>query len=190
MSLYTPDLGRNTGFDYSIVTDSSNELIGPSEIIERMNLTDVDDQVISEQIRAVRIYLEKVLNMTLSKESTITAYWESFAQRIPLPYGPVSSVTSVTRVAFSDGTETALTTSDYWVEGVSRKNIVMRSVYTGYGLKVVYVTGITDIPTQELVKDAIKSEVMEWYYQRGNSDESQYVLGKIALSKLDVFRLI
>jgi len=189
MNLYTVDTGQNTGFDYYVSTDNAYEFVTLEDIKDRMDLPSVDDEdVMYNQIKGVRIYLESVLNMCLTPAKTITAYWQTFSDRINLPFAPVSSVTSVTRVAHSDGTETALAASEYWVEGVNKKAVRLQTVYRGYGMKIVYIVALTDVGMISLVKDAILSEVVEWFHQRTNPDETQYVLGKIAMSKLNTFR--
>ena len=193
MSLYTPDTGYSSGFSYTVSAEATQELLLAYYIIDRMNLTTESDEeeVITNQIKAVRAYLEKKLGMSLVASKTITAEWETYGTRTMLPFHPVQSVTSVSIVEPWNGTETAQTVSnDYWVQGQDKKSIVMKQVYAGYGLKVVYVTGITDSAIKELVKDAIMSEVIEWFHQRNNPDENQYILGKIALSKLDTLRVI
>lgn len=189
MNLFTVDTGENTGLDYYVSTANEYEFVSVQEVIDRMDLATTDDEdVIYNQIRGVRIHLENVLDMCLTPTKTITAYWQTYADVVPLPFNPVSSVTSVNRVAHSDGTETALTSTEYWVQGVKKKSLKFNTVYRGYGLKVVYVIALTDKSMIALVKDAILSEVVEWFHQRTNPDETQYVLGKIALSKLNIFR--
>lgn len=189
MSLYTIDTGVNEGLDYAVTTANEYEFVTLEDVTDRMDLADQDDEdVIYNQIRGVRIYLERVLNMCLTPEKTITAYWHRAADRVPLPFPPVASVTSVSRVAPSDGTETALSASEYWLEGVSKKALSLDCYYYGYGIKAVYTVALTDEGMIALVKDAILSEVIEWFHQRTNPDENQYVLGKIAMSKLNFLR--
>jgi len=191
MTLFTPDYGINEGFDYTISTAPTSELLTVTDIEDRMDLSDNDDpDVINNQIKAVRTYLESKLNMALVAQKTITAYWEKFGKTIPLPFPPVTSVTSVTVVNKSSGTETALTEgTDYWVEGVNKKKIKFISDYWNYcyGVKIVYVVGLTDPGMVKLVKDAMKSEIITWYLNRGNMDETQYVLGSMAMQKLAIF---
>lgn len=193
MMLYTPDYGIESGFDFSITTEATDELVSFEIVKRRMNYGDdtnfnTEKDIIENQIKGVRIYLEHILGMSLVASKTITAYWKSYPVNLQLPYGPVQSVTSVSKIALSDGTVTALSSSEYWVEGVKNKSLRLNALLYGYGLKVVYVAGLSDTWMQDYVSDAILSEVIQWYHQRGNSDETQYVLGKIALSKLDIFR--
>jgi len=191
-TLYTGDQGENRGLDWTITTEATSELLTVDEVEDRMDLSDNDDpQIIDNQIKAVRAYCERILGISLVTSQTITAYWQQFAKRLPLPLGPITSVTSVSIVNLSDGTETALTSgTDFWVEGVKNKKIRFASLYAAgiYGVKVVYVAGLSNEADKKLVKDAIMSEVVEWYHQRSNPDETQYTLGKIALSKLNVLR--
>jgi hypothetical protein len=193
MNLYTPSKGLNLGFDYYISLEATSELVKLQEVEARMNI-DADsgeEGVIVAQIKAIRHHLERILGISLVSSQTITAYWGSFAESLPLPFGPVKSVTSVTLVNLSDGTETALTAgSSYWVEGVANKKIRFNTVYnTGtYGVKIVYVVGQSDSSIKALAADAILSEVLEWFHQRSNPDETQYTLGRIAMSKLHPLR--
>jgi len=185
MNLYTTYDGENKGFDYTVSTAPTGELVTFADVEDRMNLADDEDAgFIADQIKAVRAYLEKALNMTLVSSKTITAYWQQYAGRLPLPFPPVTSVTSVTTVS-SSGDETLLTVNDdYWIEGVRDKIIHFSKVQNAYGVKVVYVTGLSEDGIVDMVKDAILSEVMEWYHGRGNETDDQYVIGRIAEAKL------
>ena len=117
MSLYTPDTGYSSGFSYTVSAEATQELLLAYYIIDRMNLTTESDEeeVITNQIKAVRAYLEKKLGMSLVASKTITAEWETYGTRTMLPFHPVQSVTSVSIVEPWNGTETAQNVSnDYW----------------------------------------------------------------------------
>lgn len=182
--LYTPYQGENTGLDWS--ASDPTELVQTHEVVDRMDLDDTEDKEnIASQIKAIREFLESQLGMTLCQEKTITAYWDTFAYKIPLPFGPITSVTSVTIVNRTSGAETALTVStDYWVEGVKNKAVRMNTLWPGYGIKIVYVTSLTDPGMRELVRDAIISEATYWYRNLTEDDDVQYDIGKIAMKKL------
>lgn len=182
--LYTPYQGENTGLDWS--ASDPTELVQTQEVVDRMDLDDTEDKEnIASQIKAIRRFLEDQLGMTLCQEKTITAYWDTFAYKIPLPFGPITSVTSVTIVNRTSGAETALTVStDYWVEGVKNKAVRMNTLWPGYGIKIVYVASLTDPGMRELVRDAIISEATYWYRNLTEDDDVQYDIGKIAMKKL------
>lgn len=187
MSLLTKDIGLTTGFDFTESTEPTSELVTIADIEARQNLALDDDQsvTINDQIKAIRSQLERKLNMSLVSSKTITAYWRSVSSMLLLPFPPVTSITSVSTVDLSDGTETSLTSgTDYWVEGVKNKSIRFMSSWSGYGMKIVYVTGMTNTADLALVKDAMLSEVMEWFNNKSNPDETQYVLGRSAMIKL------
>lgn len=191
MSLYTYDRGIESGFSYSI-EEADQEILMPSEVIDRMGFTDdsnfdIGEDVILTQIKAVRKYLELKLGMSLVSAQTITAYWDTFSDRLVLPFYPIISITSVSTII--NGIETAMASDQYWTRGGDRKAIHF-DTWGNIGLKVVYEAGITNEAIVSLVKDALMSEVLEWYNQRTNPDETQYVLGKIALSKLNVLTAI
>lgn len=191
--LYTPDYGISEDLDYYVSTEAASEVLKLEDVESRMNLdADADEEsVINSQIKAIRIHLEKILGISLVSSQTITAYWKRFGKRLKLPLGPVKSITSVSIVSQADGTETAFTVNeDFWIEGVKDKTINFNTIYAAnsYGVKVVYVVGQTDSSIIALAKDAILSELLEWFHQRSNPDEAVYTLGKIAMSKLHPFR--
>lgn len=189
MRLYTSDTGILKGFDYTVTTEPTKELVSATDVSDRMNLQDTEDLLdIDRQVKAVRSYLEKQLNRTLVESKTITAYWQSYSYLIPLPFPPVTSVTSVTLINHVDGTETEQTAGeDYLVEGVSDKSVRMLNVYRNHSIKIVYVTGLTEDGIVDLVKDAIISDVMFWFQNRNNPDETEYTIGQVALSKLRIW---
>jgi len=187
--LYTPYQGENIGLDFS-ATDPPSELVSSQDVVDRMDLVDTEDEeILASQIKAVRVFLEAFTGMTLCKAKTITAYWRGHAYRLPLPFSPITSVTSVTRIYGETGAETLLTVStDYWVEGVKEKSVHFNSVQAGYGVKVIYIAGLTDPATIELVRDAILSEVTYWYQNKIDEDDFNYDIGRIAKKKLLHFR--
>lgn len=179
MSLYTTSTAPTAPATYTEVT--TLEVLMLDEVLSRMNqVSGEDDTVIYNQIMAVRYALERKFNMSFAETKTITAHYDYFGDRVYLPLPPVISVTAVYLV---DETGTESATTNYYVFGGPIKYLKVNELSTG-GLKVVYQAGVTDVALKALIKDALLSEVMMWYFQRGNGTENNYRIGEIASSKL------
>lgn len=111
------------GYDYRLDLDTApaTEPVSLSEAKThlRVSISD-DDALIDALITAARRWCERLRN-----ESFVTQTWKLYADNwpggdtIPLPMGPVQSVTSVTYTD-EDGNESTLSSSNYLVDTVSR----------------------------------------------------------------------
>jgi len=77
-----------------------------------------DDLTLYEALQAAAIEAERRLNRTLRPTVTRTVYYRGFEYRIPIPYPPLQSVTSVKYYNVSD-VLTAVSSSDYAVHASS-----------------------------------------------------------------------
>jgi len=178
MNLYTTSEKSTAPASYTEVT--TQELLELNEVLSRMNLaSSTDDYVIASQIKAVRYALERKFNHCFAESKTITAYFEYFGDKVYLPLPPVISITSVTLID-NEGSETL--TTNYSTFGISDKYLKVNEL--SGGLKVVYEVGLADNALKALVKDSLLSEVMMWFFQRGNGTENNYRIGEIAGAKI------
>ena len=148
--------------------------------LEIENFTE-DDPKLKLIIKSARQWCEKWLSRSLITQ-TLTSNFENYGRKINLPYSPVQSVTSVTRI--QNDVSTLLTEgSDYYVMANRDKYLNMNTIsYTnGFlypkdrfhnsdSLEVVYVSGYgdekEDVP--ELIREAILRIVSTNYESRNN----------------------
>lgn len=131
----------------------------------------LEDGLISSLIASATEMLERYSGLSFITR-TVTAHFETFEHKLELPYGPVSSLTSITRTY--NGEDTVLASSDYSEEGGNFKKITFNNYFStsgqfDYGLKIVYDCGYgeaADVP--EAIKTAIKSQVTDMYFHRGD----------------------
>ena len=136
--------------------------------------------MINEMAKAARELCEKETNLSFA-EKTITVFWELDElkrkdYKMPLPYGPISSISNV-YIVYADGTDDyeLEANTDYYLFGEQHKDIWMAEVIgtagTGEiaGHKVVYTAGF-GADTCEALPKALKvimaRQVAMWYSKR------------------------
>lgn len=133
-------------------SDLASEPVSLTEAKNHLRIADYtsDDTLIMSLIRSSRAHLEKYTGLSFGSK-TITAIL-SFSGDYELPYGPVCSVTSVSR--YDDGTWDLMT--GYTVVGdildVGEKGL----------FKVVYQAGFAPLP-EDLKTDIL--QLVAWQYQ-------------------------
>ena len=162
MRLTTPDYGKNRLQSVESSDDSGVYIsLDQAKLWLRKDGTD-EDALIQEALDEAIETAESILWRSL-KAKTYTAIWSEFTLEVPLPFVPVSEITSVQRID-SDGELKNIT--DYHVLADS---IIFRKRYTG-GLKVVYDSGVDNSP----VKGAIKQMLLTNYEDR--SDQADQIM--------------
>lgn len=141
----------------------------------KMDGITADDDVIQEIIDGAIDWAERYTATSL-RACTITAILE-IHNRIELPYGPVTSITSVDGVLFADVPACRFT-------GPS----IGFPLLNGYGVyTVIYEAGYTTIPPAFIL--GIKQFISFAYEHRGDSYESnQAVFAQIARAQLRQFK--
>lgn len=134
--------------------------------------TDTDeDALLTRLIETATEKLQEYSGLSFISRSVI-AHFDSYDKVLELPYGPVSSLTSVTRTY--EGEDTVLTTSDYHELGGAFKKLSINQLYSTsgfctYGLKVAYDCGYADADSvPSTIKTAILIEVANHYFNRGD----------------------
>lgn len=138
-----------------------------------------DDSLISSLITAARQAIEhycgisivaKTITLTLEASEQLKSIFAQPYQvreaynEFELPYGPVSSVSSVTSIGSDNSTVIVCQLgSDYYLTGVKFLTIKISNNFANNIL--VYQTGYATVP--EALKLAIKNEVMYRYEERG-----------------------
>jgi uncharacterized phiE125 gp8 family phage protein len=158
---------------YKVITPPTTEPITLSEAKEHLRVTETDeDTLINNLIIAAREYCEEYTGRALAAQ-TVEAYFDYFAEKMPLPRPPLVSVTSV-KYKDSAGTEVTLTANtDYLVDTdsvigqIARPYSVNWPSFTPYPInpiKVRYQAGYTSLP--KAIHQAILMLIGHWYANR------------------------
>lgn len=177
--LRTPYQGENTGLEVKIQAKPKVEPVTVQDFKKwaKIDLSE-DDDMLDRILKASRIELEAYINQSLITQ-TVIAYWNTYAQEVPLPRGPVKSITTVERIY--NGVSTTLTPTEYETRGLDFKRIVPDVIYASggrwkYALKVTYQAGYGDTgeSVPEDIKEAILKTALSLYDNREN-----FVVGTI-----------
>jgi uncharacterized phiE125 gp8 family phage protein len=151
----------NLGLNITVATPATAMLTAAeAKTHTRIDFSE-DDTLVDSFILSATLWVQKLLNRALITQ-TVIAEWSSVGYDVPLPYAPVSSITTVQTVS-DDGTLTALTLNS----GYHVRNGIIK-VQTSLGLRVTYQAGYgaasTDVPAP--IKTAIKRLVNNMYDRR------------------------
>ena len=125
-----------------------------------------EDTLLGDMIKAVRIAAEDATGKSLITQSWKITYADHAPCDVPLPYGPVQSVTSVK--CFSEaGEETTMNAELYHVHPAGER-LVLETVVSGHRIEVVYVAGFgdaaTDVPMN--IRQGMLIHLLHLYAQR------------------------
>lgn len=164
----------------SLKTGPTYEPVSLEEAKAHLRVTDTDeDDLITSLVQAGREYVEAFTNRAVLPQ---TWYWK--ADRLPcvaiwLPKPPLVSITSVTFVDESGGTQTWAPTSGYQLSKPTGPKASYARLMPAYGnswpvtrwqfdaVTIEYVAGYADAASvPESIKAAIKMLVGHWYENR------------------------
>ena len=149
--------------DIQVTTDLVTEPVLVSEAKSWMKIGfDTDDIIIDGLIGTARRILEGFTGLSFGTK-TYKALMEINDEWVDLPYGRVSSITSITRIDAVDST-TVLDSGDY---ALVNGRLLMQQAGT---FSIIYVTGFT-VP--DSLKTDIKKLVAYMYANRGIQFESE-----------------
>lgn len=168
-------MGLSEQIRYSKVTSQPSE--EPFDLTEAKLFLRVDgdseDDLITSLITAARVICENHCESSFVTQSRTLKYdWFPACEFISLPYGPVSSVTSISYYDEAESSQT-LSSSDYWVDTHSQiarikvKNSWPATGETPGAVSIVYVCGYgaaSAVP--EPIKAAIKLVLGHLYEHR------------------------
>jgi len=146
--LKTPHYGENviTSVDRSYTSNASNP-ITRDQVKNWLKLeTSADDTLIDDLIDSLIGQAEQRLN-TAIKEQDVTVIYETHNKKVPLPFGPVKSLTSVERL--DEGSTESIDSDDYFLESdILYISDIYRieDDYHHQGLKVQYTAGYETVP--------------------------------------------
>lgn len=153
---------------------------------------DLDTELNRFVLAAIRLLEKKIKKSIMFRDLEVK--WLSFDTRKKLPFGPVTALDSVYRIA-DDGTETLLSANQYTELGWSEKWLLVPKTYSNIGplplaIKALYSAGFAKVDGTGLPED-IKQAVMEqvaimWRFQDQvtNPDEINMVVEKSVIDKL------
>lgn len=151
-----------------------------------------EDAMITAMVTSATEWCEKYLGRTLRDMTVEALFTDVGTQReFELPFGPVDSVDEVATV-YGDGTETALTASQYEVLGLNTKYVNVPYIFTTRtlaGYKFTYTT-LADCPS--VIKEVIKKVIAELWSVRSVSVEGSNMQEPTMLSiykLLDPYRV-
>lgn len=120
-----------------------------------------DDADIAKFVLEMQSKIQRFLNKAVGVQ-TLMAEWSWVYNYVDLPYSPHARIINITSI--DKGVETALTSNDYYVEGLHSFRVFLKK-YQGKGLKVEYQTGTVQVTA------AIYNELGIVYKNRGDSDQ-------------------
>lgn len=168
--------GMAKGLRTVINTEPTSEPVTTTEFksFAKIDYT-TDDTLIGELITAARKWVEDYIGRKVIN-TTVTAFWTSYAIDMSLPFPPHSSITHVKTVYLGD-TTTLTEGSDYYVYGDVDYLVRFTTIYDAYSLEVKYVAGYgadaTSVP--KTIKYAIMKLVLNMYEQRNDFIEPGHV---------------
>ena len=127
--------------------------------------TSADDTLIGELIDEVSAAVENEYQVPIISKDVI-AVWDSFAREMPLPFAPVSSITSVKTINY-EGTETTLVAgTDYRITGDTLyfNKVYDRGAFYHQALQVTYVSAFATFPKD--LKLGLKKAILSNYEDR------------------------
>ena len=124
------------------------EPVSLADLKRHVNQTSTEDDEKLEAILHTAIEnIEAYTSRSLGVRTVIAEWTRTGALKYPLPYGPVVSVTTVTKV-FEDGTTENLTeNTDYYVEGMDDKTVRLHTYWGSssgtiqVGFRITYQAG-------------------------------------------------
>nr|BDD47708.1 hypothetical protein 10 [bacterium] len=153
-----------------------------------------EDDIIVQLIQNARQWVEQHIGQSVIKKN-IVAYSDYKLSQFELPLPPIQTISEVVRVAL-DGTETELTLNDdYYVEGLTRKNLIFYHTWTTggtgqiVGIKVTYTAYMDEVPAP--IKTAVLRLVADNYYMRSSAiDTSISIVPHDVIMNLKPYKMV
>lgn len=160
-----------------VTTDITSEPLSASGIADFLKYEDGQQSeldLIDQMIAEVRCYMERRTGLSFAQK-TLETFFLRGDYPYMLPVSPVISVDKVETVDY-DGSTTELTeNSGYYLRGSQEKEVV---ISPWSDVIVTYKAGYGHDDTEDLPKDiegAMKQQVWQWYYNRGDWEGRNYL---------------
>lgn len=156
------------------VSEPAAEPISLSEAKTFLRIDGTDeDSIISDMISAARMLAEELSGKCFIAQSWKLAYDRCPPVNMPLPFGPVQSITSVKTFDEADN-ETLIASSSYYLNA-AKDVVVFETVPSDHRVEVVYVTGYganaSDVPAD--LRHALLIHVAHLYEHRDSMSPPQ-----------------
>lgn len=129
--------------------------------------SDEDDTLIDDLITASRMMAEQWLRRSLITQTWKLAYDDGIAERVWLPMGPVSAITSLAVVSSNDSSQT-IDSDAYWLNA-AKTELTMNSALIGFRVEISYTAGYgaaADVPKP--IKQGMLAHMAAMYDNRGD----------------------
>ena len=125
-----------------------------------------DDMLIRDLIVGVRMTAEQWLKRSLLTQAWKLAYDDYTPECLPLPMGPVNSITSVV-IINRDATSQTVDSSLYYLNA-ARDTLIFNSALVGFRIEVTYATGYGNADTVPMpIKQGMLAHIAALYDNRG-----------------------
>ncbi len=186
----------NIGLQTEVTTDPQGPPVTTPEVLNYLKAqygTDaVEDALVDIMTNKAVDLLQDYTGLSFITQ-TRKIFLESYGEKVPIPYGPVQSVTSVSRL--ENGVATALVQgTDYYLLGLNEKYLKFSKVWksgvlTDYSLEVEYIAGFTDHNELEDFPDGLKEPIFrqindDYYYRSEYSEDGLTTLSKNAMNAI------
>lgn len=171
-------MGYNAVLDKQFSDEDTDEPVNLEDFKRHLNMVfdtegsyefNDDDTYLEEVLKEARSLVETYTGLSLIAR-TVTAILRNDCGNIELPYGPVTSVTSIV-----DNDDVAF--ADYKIRGLQFK--WLESPLTCYA-KVEYTAGYAPEDVPAPLKRAIKEQGAWWYKNRGDQQQ-EFASGNVSL---------
>lgn len=141
--------------------------VGESKTFLRIDGT-TEDALLADLAQAARIVAEQETGLSLITQSWKLVFNDGVAQRVPLPHGPIQSITSVT--IFSEAGEETLIDSDSYHLDASNQTLVFETIPYGHRIEIIYVAGFGDA-ADDVPADIVQGVLLHtaWLYEHRDS---------------------
>lgn len=159
------------GGEWKVTTEPTVEAAMLAETKTFLSVNnDVHDDLITGFILSATKDIESYCGVSIA-EQTITAYWRNVVDYVILPQQPILTISSVKSIE-PDGTETTLTSSDYYIYGQDEKILSFQSSVLNQ-LQVIYTAGYSDAYSTlpQNMKDAVKWQTKLYYNNRSTGQD-------------------
>jgi uncharacterized phiE125 gp8 family phage protein len=134
----------------------------------------IDDNYIETLIEAVSNQIEEYIGRD-TYERTRQSQWDRFGQYVSLPYGPHGDVTSVQSITYDNVVTDLVAGTDYYVQGLQFKSIMVDNPSDGQFLRVTYESGYQPGSCPPAIRGAILQEISLQYKNRQSTGQPSRV---------------
>lgn len=130
-----------------------------------------EDILIGDLIVASRMMAEHWLKRSLITQTWKLSYDDYVCDEVPLPMGPVSSISSV--IVFNRDGSSQTIDPDVYVLNAAKNTILLDTALFGFRIEITYITGYgnsTAVPKP--IKQGMLAHIASMYDCRGESDDS------------------